>query len=232
MDLQCERGRVFFHGDEKIRAQGFQYSGVRSIYYDERLNEIDLKAFQSLNSSLGWLGVAASPFCAHAASVLQQKWFKVAIKDIITQVNILRPIKNMGSTCRLLSVQSVKVISELVFSDASRKLDHGQLGYIGGILFWELHQNSTVHSLTSSRKSKRPVKSVAAVEIIIAGEAVHEGNLLRKVYERLLRRDVDLILVVAAKDFYDSLSTCHNPRGRSIRAEVNFIRFNFETGAI
>lgn len=58
----------------KIEAlQAFPLSRVRRKEYEELLNETELKAFGCLNTSIGWLGVAASPSCGHAAWFYNRK---------------------------------------------------------------------------------------------------------------------------------------------------------------
>ncbi len=67
----------------------------------------------------------------------------------------------------------------LVFSDASRSVDHGQFGYIAGLLIGNFSISSVFHTLAwGSQKSKRPVKSVASAEILAAGSAIDEGKSL------------------------------------------------------
>lgn len=64
-------------------------------------------------------------------------------------------------------------MSVLVFSDASRLIDHGQLGFFIGLLFGECEIGATFHTISwCSHKSKRPVKSMGAAEILAAREAM------------------------------------------------------------
>lgn len=50
-------------------------------------------------------------------------------------------------------------LSVLVFADASRKNDRGQLGYICGLVIGDIAQGSIYHTFSwSSTKGKRPVK--------------------------------------------------------------------------
>lgn len=87
-----------------------------------------------------------------------------------------------------------------------------------------------LHTLSwSSHKSKRPVKSIGAAEILAAGEAIDEGKVLAKAYEVLLGMNIDLLIAVDSKDLFETLSTCRNSIDRSIRADVSVIRYEFET---
>ena len=49
------------------------------------------------------------------------------------------------------------------------------------------------------------------------------------VLKRILHLDVNLFVVVDSKDLFTSLSTCRTPEDKSIRADVQLLRYNFET---
>jgi len=234
--IQSDDLTVQLHANDKINAcEAFPIDRQRRKQVDAPLNKLENSSYRSLNSSLGWIGVAISPFCAHAASYLQQKGPTPTVGDLITQINMLRSLKKLGTTVTFNrpSMKGSYAISLVVFADASRKQDHGQLGMLSGLLFGELSEGSTVHVLSwSSRKSKRPVKSIASAETLAVGEAIDEGKLLRNAFERLLNIEIELVIILDSKDLFDTLSTCRNATDRSIRADVNVIRFEFETRAV
>ena len=88
---------------------------------------------------------------------------------------------------------------------------------------------SIFHTLSwYSHKSKRPVKSIGAAEILAAGEAIDEAKVLVKAYQVLFGIHIDLLLALDSKDLFDTLSTCRNSADRSIRADVSVIRYEFE----
>lgn len=121
----------------------------------------------------------------------------------------------------------------MVFSDARRVTDYGQLCYVTGILLDGLVIGSIFHTLSwSSRKIKRPVKSTGAAEILAAGEAIDEGKVLHDALQLILATKIDLWIAVDRKELYTSFSTQMNSIDKSIRADVNIIRFDFETKAI
>lgn len=62
---------------------------------NEKLNQIEIKAFTSINASIGWLGVTASPFCAQVSSHLQKQAPNATIKEMIQQNNLLRKLKKL-----------------------------------------------------------------------------------------------------------------------------------------
>lgn len=91
------------------------------------------------------------------------------LKRLGTNVSYPRPANNTNNHARII-----------VFSDAGRITDHRQLCHVAGILPNGLSNRSVFHTLSwSSHKSKRPVKSTGAAEILAAGEAIDEGKVLR-----------------------------------------------------
>lgn len=117
----------------------------------------------------------------------------------------------------------------MVFSDSVRVTDHGHC-YVYGLLLNGLNKDLTFYTLSwSSHKSKRPVKSTGSAEILAAGQAIQEGKVLRESLQTILGTKRDLWVAVDRKDLYTSLSTQRNSIDKSIRADVNIIRFYFET---
>eukprot|EP00171_Calliarthron_tuberculosum_P001315 IDg1315t1 len=230
---QNEDMHVTVHADNKLeKLEAYPIDRHRRKQSESLLNAIEMGEFRSLNSSIGWLGIAVSPFCSFYASYLQQKAPKPLVKDLILQINSLRLLKKLGTSTKYLRPQRGKTmtVSVLVFSDASRTVDHGQLSYICGLLFGDMKCGSIFHTISwVSHKSKRPVKSIGSAEILAAGEAIDEGKNVANAYQKLLGLKVDLIVVVDSKDLFTTLSTCRNATDRSIRGDVSVIRYEFET---
>ena len=223
---------ITIHADDKLESmQPFPLTRLRRKEIDDALNDVELSAFRSLNSSIGWMGIAASPFCALTASYLQQKGPHPTVRDLVTQTNMLRTLKRLGSVIKFKTPSRGEYdLSILLFADASRRIDHGQIGYLSGLLFGPIGEGATFHLMSwTSHKSKRPVKSIGAAEILAAGAAIDEGKMLVKAYEKLLNVSVAHIVAVDSKDLFTTLSTCRNATDRSIRADVSVIRYEFET---
>lgn len=233
---QDEDMNVTIHADNKIDAiECYPIDRLRRKQINETLNKVELHAFRSVNSTLGWIGNSASLFCALYASHLQQKSPEPIVKDLISQINAVKLLKKLGSVVLYKRPTFAKEsnVAILVFSDASRSHDTGQLCYIAGLLFGTMNAKSVFHTISwSSRKSKRPVKSIGAAETLSAGEAIDEGKLLAKTFEFLLNVQVPLWIAVDSKDLFTTLSTCRNSVDRSIRGDVSVIRYEFETGAV
>lgn len=224
---------ITIEGDDKLSAlQCYPLSRQRRKEGEKLLNDIEKSSFRSVNSSVGWLGSAASLFCSFYASHLQQKAPSTTVHDLITQINSVRLLQKFGSTIKYKRPMDRKEynLSILVFADASRSVDHGKLGFVAGLLVRNFSIRSIYHTLSwSSRKSKRPVKSIGAAEILAAGQAIDEGKVLASAYHILLGVQVDLVIALDSKDLFETLSTCRNSIDSSIRADVNVIRYEFET---
>jgi len=92
---------VTVHGDCKLNAlEAFPIDRNRRKQIDTPLNDIELQAFRSVNSSIGWLGISASPFCSLYASYLQQKAPMPLVRDLVCQINSIRTLKKLGTTIR------------------------------------------------------------------------------------------------------------------------------------
>lgn len=83
-----------------------------------------------------------------------------------------------------------------------------------------------------SHKSKRPVRSISAAEILAASESIDKGETLKAALSTIMLLPVRFIIIVYSKVLYKSLSTSCNYIDRSIRADVNVIRFEKETGTV
>jgi len=85
--------------DEKLNSyECYPISRLRRKEVESNLTALEMKSFSSVNSSLGWLGIAASPFCAFYSSYLQQQSSNPTVYNLIAQINSLRLLKKYG-TC-------------------------------------------------------------------------------------------------------------------------------------
>lgn len=200
---------ITIQADEKISSlECYPITRQRRKESSILLNELEMSSFRSINSSIGWLGTAASPFCAFYASHLQQKVPNTTVHDLISQINSVRLLKKLGSTIKYKRPLENKSypLSILVFADASRNEDYGQLGYVAGLLTGDFELGSIFHVLSwSLHKSKRPLKSIRAAEILAAVEAIEEGKLLASAYKKLLGIHIDLIIALDSKDLFGTM---------------------------
>ncbi len=170
------------------------------------LNELKVAAYRSLNGSIGWIGIAATPFCAFGSSDLQQRTPNLTVRDLVLQINMIRKLEKLGSVIRHKRPSDSKEdrISILVFSDASRTPESGQLGFVVGLLIGDFQEKSIFHTLHwGSRKSSRPVRSTGAAETLAAGSAIDEGKILKRAMSTLLGIQVDQIIELLFKGFED-----------------------------
>lgn len=234
--IQHEEYSCSIDGDDKLNVlEPYLLSRVRRKQTESRLTMVERSAFMSLNSSLGWLGISASPFCSFCSSYLQQKLTDGLVSALISQTNALRSLKRLGTSIHFPRQSSSQhfTLSAVVFADAGRHVDYGQASIIAGPLLEMLKEDSTFHCLSwMSHNSKRPVPSTVAAEILAAAEAIEEGKILKSALSTVFAIKVRLIVAVDSKDLYTTLSTLRNATDRFIRADVNMVRFDFETGNI
>ena len=206
---------------------------IRRKAVTDSMNQIERHTFCSINSSLGWLGTTVSPFCSSVSSRLQQRLPDLLVSDLIKQRSNLKELQRLGSTITFGRPSDGKEysISVLVFADAGKPSESVQLSTLWGVLIGSVQEGSFYHTVSwSSHKSKRPVRSIAAGEILAAGEAIDEGIMLKRTFSLLLDLSVELIFILDSKDLYTSLSTQRQSIDRSVRADVNYIRYQFEVG--
>lgn len=65
--------------------------------------------------------------------------------------------------------------------------------------------------------------------MLAAGSAIDESILISSALGVLLKAEIPVIVVVDSKDLFDSLTSCHVPEDKCIRADVQLIRYYFET---
>lgn len=124
-------------------------------------------------------------------------------------------------------------VSVIVFAGASKTDENGQLGLITGLVFGDMSDRSTFHTLSwLSHKSRRPVKRVPAAEILASSEGIDEGKIISGVYTESFNSKTALELLLDSKDLFASLSTQRLSVDRSIRGDVASIRFDFQTGSV
>lgn len=187
-----------------------------------------------VNSSVGWLGISASPFCSFYSSYLQQKLPSAKVSTLIPQSNAMRTLKKLSTVIFYpRPSHGQHKVSVVLFPDASRFTDHGQFALIAGILIGRLQGGSVYHVFNRlSHKSKRPVRSIGAAEIFAASDAVEERRVFKRTLYSLLKINDQLIVVVDAQDLFTLFSTQRNSFDRPIRADVNMIRFEYQTGNV
>lgn len=188
----------------------------------------------STNSSISWIGTAASPFCSFVSSYLKRKAPSICVKHLIEQNNFIRSRNQVGTTiCYLRPKRNQDhKMSVVIFEDASRIDKSCQIGIISGLLPGELKKGYVFHTFWISHKCKRPVKSVLAAESLAAAEAIDEGEQLSKAFSENFRVEVKLLICVDSKELFTYLSTQILSLDKSIRCDVVCIRFEFETGEV
>ncbi len=89
---------VTVHADHKIeKLNEPMISRDRRKNNADKMNEIELDGFRSLNSKISWLGTASSPISAFASSYLQQCIVNSTVSTLLLQISILRKLKKLGT---------------------------------------------------------------------------------------------------------------------------------------
>lgn len=92
-----------------------------------------------------------------------------------------------------------------------------------------LEYGSIYHTVSwSSHRSKIPVRSIVAGEVLAAGATIDDGVVLKRVYGMPLYIDFELIVALDSRDSFSSLATQWQSIYRSIRSDVNFIRYELD----
>lgn len=231
--VQHDDCSIKIDGDDKLEAiEASPISRLRRKNGDDMLNAVEKSAFSSLKSSLGWLGTTVSPFCSATSSSLQQRLPAVKVSDLTKQTAERRELKKLGTVVHYSRPMDQRQYSltVVVFSDAERPTENAQLSHVAGLLIGQLEEGSVYHTISwQSQKSRHPVRSIAAGEILAAGEAIDEGLVLKRTFALLLDMEIELVVVLDSKDLYSSLATQRKSIERSVRADVNFIQYQFET---
>ena len=233
---QAEDYTIKTDADDKLNGlTEYFLTRARRKQFGSGLTKIEMDHFASINSSLGWIGTAASPFASFYASFLQQKTPDTNISHLIEQINTVKKLQRTGSTICYTRPKDKKdySLTVLAYADASKPNEYGQLGIIVGLLVGELQKDSIFHAISwLSHKSKRPTKSVPAAEILGTAEGIDEIKIIANVYRELLDVEIGTQICVDSKDLFTSLSTQRNSIDRSIRSDVACIRFEFQVGSI
>ena len=199
------------HADDKISAsEPYQLDRNRRKKIDEPANAVEFSAFRSVNGVIGWIGATALPFCSFSSSYLQQCLPYVKVRDIITQVNVLRDIKRFGSViqCKRNLDSKAYQLSILIFADANRGKETVQLGFVAGLMIGDLESGSILCTISwISQKSKRPVRSVGVAQTSAACIAIDEGKLLNYTNERIFGITISLFVAVDSSDLWETIST-------------------------
>lgn len=80
-----------------------------------------------------------------------------------------------------------------------------------------------------SQKSKRTVRSIGSAEKIAASVANDDGKQLAVLFLLFLNVETKLQVCVDSRYLWYSLTTCHEPTEKSVKADANIFRYEFAT---
>lgn len=221
---QAEDFKIQTNEDDKLHEMTeYQISLVRRKKYNEPLNALEKEYFASTNSSIGQIGTTASPICSMYASYLQNKSPSNNVSHMLSQINILRKLKRLGTVITYPRPEDSQKyeMNILVFADASKESQNGQIGVLLGLLIGKFSKGSIFHTISwIYQKLKRSVKSVPAAEILAALEAIDEAKSISSDYKQLIGTDIGVWLCVDYMDLFKSMYKQRNNIERSIRSDV------------
>ena len=175
---------------------------LREFYM--QINELCRAFFASTNSSLAWIGTAASHFCFFYASYLPQKTPRKKVCHLVEQKNVVRKLEIIGTVMSYPRPNESKeyAISVLVLQMHLREMHVvNLLGVLTGFILGEFKNESIFHALSwLSRKSKRPLKSVPTAENLDSAKAIDESNSIAHDYSEILHTEFGIHLCVDSKD--------------------------------
>lgn len=126
--IQEENFEITTNADDKLYAL-FEYtlSRERRRNSEKDVNQLERNSFMLLNSSLSWIGTAASPLCSFYSSYLQQKCPNIKVKHISEQSSILRKLKRIGTSIKYVrpTLNLEHKLKVLAFADAPRSDKNG-----------------------------------------------------------------------------------------------------------
>lgn len=86
------------HADDKLGPLDcYALSRIRRLQADSECTAVEKSSFMSVSSSLGWLGIYASPLCSFHPSHLQQMMPSITVNSVISQTMYIRLLKNCGT---------------------------------------------------------------------------------------------------------------------------------------
>lgn len=225
--IQDETFQCSINADDKLmKLEPYSFTLLRRRDIDNPIDQIESSVFMSLNSSLGWLGLAASPICTFHASHPQQMLPTVSVAAVVAQSKAIRVPKRLFTAASYNRPMGGSLpLCVTVFADARGTSDHRKLSYVAVVVLGSLQDESLFHAISwSSHKSKSPVPSIGAAVILATSEAINKGKTIKTTLRTLLGFGVELAVLVDFKDLYNSLSTRRNSIDQPIHPDVNVIR--------
>ena len=196
----------------------------------------EVRDFQSLAGKMNWLGHAAVPQYAFAASYLQQNLGQLKVKHLTQANGVLREAQRNSSILVYGSPKQKSCLSLCAFADAAfPKVDggiHGQTGIFCGLVLGS-GPEAALHPISwSSHKQTRVCRSSSAAEIMAIAEAEEVGSALRIAIERVCDREVPFELNVDSRSLFDTITTQHESKDFRLRQAVRSLRESYEKGNV
>lgn len=148
--IQDEDCTMTIHADDKLQAlEPYPISRPRRCQLDDVMNEIEVKSFMSINTSIAWLGITASPYFSFFSSYLQQKMSQRHVGALISQFLALKKMKKSGTVTSYTRPTECNLKPTLVaFAGASHTKESSQQCYIVGLVYGNMGKGFVFHHLS------------------------------------------------------------------------------------
>lgn len=140
--------------------------------------------------------------------------------------------QRFATLCSYLRAKSgnSRCMYHAAFADASHRKDTNQLSIMVGLLFVNVIHRSEFHILAlSSHKSRRPVRSSSATKILATREAIDETCTDKCTLKITIESSIQCMVLIDSEDMYHLLYSQRNSIEKSIWADVNSIRYHYDT---
>lgn len=152
LDLkQADYFTILTDAKDKLKnVDEYQLSQTRRKDFNDKLNAIEKSAFVLVNSSIGCIDTAASPFCSQYTPCLQQKVLDLMVSHLIEQVNILRKLNRIGAYMSYSrSIDFLQyAMTVLTLADAFKSTENGPLGVFVELLLNEMNMSSIFYLIS------------------------------------------------------------------------------------
>lgn len=109
--IQNSEFKIKTDSDDKLEAvTEYPFPRKRRKQFDQLLNQIEKTLFAYTNSSPGWIGTAASPFCSFYASYLQQEASDLKCATLLIGSTLFSSLRNLAQRLHTIDLPTTKKI--------------------------------------------------------------------------------------------------------------------------
>lgn len=192
----------------------------------------EIKQHQSLAGKMSWLGHAAAPACAFAASCMQQCLGDLRVKHLSQANGLLTEAQRAAPVITYGKPAHAESVTYCVFADAAfPKISGspcGQAGMVAGLALGD-GPNAAFHSLSwASHKQTRACRSSSSAEMLPIAEAEETGGGLKLALEKIASKTIPLELNVDSQSLLNAITSQKPSADFRIRQAAQASRDSYE----